>query len=92
LKRALGLVAVVVAVLLILPPMPHRLRVLSPLLLLPPRLRVLAIALAVIAVLVVVGLYPRLRAAWQCTDGARFGHVDGRDEPCTSPGHDGGTK
>jgi hypothetical protein len=42
-KRVFGLIALLVAAALILPPLPPRLRLLFPLLLLPPRLRVAAI-------------------------------------------------
>jgi hypothetical protein len=68
-KRALGLIALLVACILVLRPLLGRLHgvaiVLFPWLLLPPRLRVVAAVLAVLAVLALFGVCPRLRAAWQ---------------------------
>jgi hypothetical protein len=68
-KRAIVLTTLLLGAALMLPRVPLRLHLLFPLLLLPPRFRVLAIAVAVLAVVVLVRVLSRLRTdSRSCSD------------------------
>jgi hypothetical protein len=64
-KRGFALIALLAAAALIVPRLPFRLHVLFPLLLLPPKLRVVAIVVALLAAFGAAWVCPRLRAARQ---------------------------